>query len=641
MTIVRNQAWLLAAAACVAACSINNKEADDPWAGGSGAGSGSGSAAKRPASDMDTSADNLKQMVKNIVDNLDKPGPFEAPDQSRSFDDAKPHWGVATLSGKITETESFSWTGGRGVELRGLIDRIHELAKDPKLDGMLLRVSDLELSIPDAAELRAALADLRAAGKHLACHAEVASNTTYVLMTSCERIGLAPLGEIVLSGPTAMPIHLKGLLDKVGITADFMHVGAYKGAAEPLTRDAPSPEMVETLDAILSRRYDTIVAWVAAGRGVPADAVKGLIDTAIFPAPDALAAKLVDQVATWESFRDGVTGGAWTRLPLKKKDDPITAMKRLAEFVGMMPIARPSAPHVAVVYAVGDVVDGDGDGLLGARERIASHTLTAALDTLADDDSVKAVVLRIDSGGGSALASELIWHAVHELVAKKPVIVSMSDVAASGGYYIASGATRIFALDDTLTGSIGVVGGKLAVGGALARFGVTSHPMGKGKRATMFARLDGWTDDEKAAIFKSMDATYKVFVQRVADGRHKTPEQIQPIAQGRVWTGAKAKELGLVDELGGLSAAIAYARTAAALPADAPLEIYPPRPTLRDIVATFGGVRAPFGLSSSLTELAETLSPQAAAVVEHTLWQLVGFQQARIQTALLLPVVLN
>ncbi len=638
MSCISRSGWLLAAVVC-AACGINKKEADDPWAG-SGGGS---SAASRPAkaSNLDTSSDNLKQMIQNIVDNLDKPGPYEAPDQSAGYDDAKPHWGVASLSGDITETESYSWTGGSGVELRGLIDRVHELAKDPTLEGMLLRVSDLSISIPDAAELRAALADFRAAGKHLACHAEVASNTTYVLMTSCERIGLAPLGEIVLSGPTAMPVHLKGLLDRVGVTADFMHVGAYKGAAEPLTREAPSPEMVETLDAILGRRFDTMVAWVAAGRGVPADQVKALIDTAMFPAPDALAAKLVDQVATWEAFREGVTGGAWTRLPLKKKDDPVAAMKKVAEFVGMVPVARPTSPHVAVVYAVGDVVDGSGDGILGARERIASHTLTAALDMLAADDSVKAVVLRIDSGGGSALASELIWNSVHALNAKKPVVVSMSDVAASGGYYIAAGATRIFALEDTLTGSIGVVGGKLAIGGALAKVGVTTHPMGKGKRATMFARLDGWNADEKAAIFRSMDATYQVFVARVAEGRRKKPEEIQPIAQGRVWTGAKAMELGLVDELGGLSAAIAYARKQGGVPDDAALETYPPRPTLRDVVATIGGVRMPFGLSSQLTELAQALSPRAAKVLEHTLWQLVDFQRTAVQAAFVFPVVLD
>src|SRR5947207_9099456 len=161
-------------------------------------------------------------------------------------------------------------------------------------------------------------------------------------------------------------------------------------------------------------------------------------------------------------------------------------MMKASRFLGAMPPDKPAGDHVALVYALGNIVDGDGDGVLGARQEIASHTLVAALRELAGDDSVKAVVLRIDSGGGSAQASELIWRAVAAVKAKKPVIVSMSDVAASGGYYIASGATKIYALDDTLTGSIGVVGGRLAIGPALAKVGVTAFPMGRGKRATMF-----------------------------------------------------------------------------------------------------------------------------------------------------------
>ena len=231
-------------------------------------------------------------------------------------------------------------------------------------------------------------------------------------------------------------------------------------------------------------------------------------------------------------------------------------IKRMSRFLGAIPPDQPVSDHVAVVYALGDIVDGGGDGVLGARQQIASHTLVAALHALAADDTVKAVVLRIDSGGGSAQASELIWRAVAELKAKKPLVVSMSDVAASGGYYIASGATKIFALDDTLTGSIGVVGGKLAPRAALAKLGVTAFPIGRGKHATIMASLAPWSDDERQTIQDTMKTVYRVFVGRVAEGRHKTVEQIQAIAEGRVWTGLKAKELGLVDEIGGLDAAI-------------------------------------------------------------------------------------
>jgi protease-4 len=293
-----------------------------------------------------------------------------------------------------------------------------------------------------------------------------------------------------------------------------------------------------------------------------------------------------------------------------------------------------------MVYAIGDIVDGPGDGVIGARQQIAALTLVPALQALTVDDAVKAVVLRIDSGGGSAQASELIWRAVAELTARKPVIVSMSDVAASGGYYIASGATRIFALDDTLTGSIGVVGGKLALRDALGKLGVNTFPIGRGKRATMFASLGPWSDDERAAIRSSMEAVYRVFVGRVAEGRHKTPEDVQKIAQGRVWTGARAKELGLVDEIGGLDAALAEARRRARLDADAPLEIYPPSPTLHDILAGYGQVHAPYGLSAepAIATLG-AIAPTVASATEHLVKLVLSFRSSTIQAVAMLPVL--
>jgi protease-4 len=304
-----------------------------------------------------------------------------------------------------------------------------------------------------------------------------------------------------------------------------------------------------------------------------------------------------------------------------------------------MPVVRPSSPHVALVYAVGDVIDGDGEAAVGARQEIASRTLVPALRMLAHDDSVKAVVLRIDSGGGSALASELIWHAVAEVKATKPVVVSMSDVAASGGYYIACGATKIFALEDTLTGSIGVVGGKIAPAAALAKLGVTTFPRGRGRRSTMMASLDPWSADEKATVQATMESIYGVFVDRVAAGRGKTHDEIHAIAQGRVWTGADAKRLGLVDEIGGLEAALAEARKLGGVADTAPVEEYPSELTLRDLFHSFGAVQLPFGMDGAVASVARELSPEAAAVVAHTLTQLVRFRTAHVQAVTLLPVV--
>jgi protease IV len=604
------------------------KKPPDPWA----------ASFTRSGSDDDKGGFDLEGVLAKIRDSVEKPGFYEPPEHSADYQADKPHWGVLKLSGDIVEREAFSFTGGRGTELRQLIDRLRELAKDDQLRGVVLRVGTVAISLPDVVELRAAMHDFRAAKKQLYCHTENVANAGYLALAACDKIALAPLGDVAITGPAAMPIHVKGLLDKVGIQADFIHVGAYKGAAEPLTRDAPSHEMEETLGAILDRRYDTMVEVIAKDRGIDAAEVKRLIDTGLFAADEAKAKHLVDEVAPFETFRDG-TKAPWTRLELEPEHrDQLGAYLKLARFIGAMPPERPTGDHVAIVYAIGNIVDGDGDGLLGARQEIAAHTLVPALHALAADAAVKAVVLRIDSGGGSAQASELIWSAIAELKAKKPVVVSMSDVAASGGYYIASGATKIFALEDTLTGSIGVVGGRIAPAAALAKLGVNTFPMGRGKHATMMASFQPWTPDEKQVIETTMKQVYATFVGRVAAGRGKTTDEVEHMAQGRVWTGAKAKELGLVDAIGGLDAAIAEADKLAKVDPASDLEIYPPAPTLRDFIHGWGGVRAPFGLSAQM-EIARELDPRIAAAAERLVGLVLSFRDTHIQALAILPVM--
>jgi protease-4 len=635
----------------LASCADQPSRLDPAIAAGSVASGGSGEAAagsaaarRKPAPSDKPAGDgfDLQSALAKMAEMVGKPGRYEARRKSRHFDASKPHWGVLALSGSIVERETWSFLGGQGIELGAVVGRLRELAEDDQLTGVVLRVDALTISLPDAIELRAAFQDLRKAGKSIACHAENASNAAYLVLASCDRIGVAPLGDIAITGPAAMPIHIKPLLDKLGIQADFLHVGAYKGAAEPLTRDAPSKEMQETLGAILDRRYQTMVDVIADGRKLVPAEVKALIDIGLFPSDRAKAANLVDDVAEFEAFRDDATkAGPWTTLDLDPdKASQLAMIMRASRFIGAIPPDRPLVDHVAVVYAIGNIVDGRGDGVLGARQEIASHTLVPALHALTTDDAVKAVVLRIDSGGGSAQASELIWRAVAELKAKKPVVVSMSDVAASGGYYIASGATKIFALADTLTGSIGVVGGKLAPRDALAKIGVHTFPMGRGKHATILASLGPWNDDERRTIQGTMQSVYQVFVGRVADGRHKTPAQIQAIAEGRVWTGLKAKELGLVDEIGGLDAALAEARRLAKLDDGVAVEVYPPTPTLRDVVAGFGQVQAPFGitLDAMLAELA-AVDPAVAHATEHLVRLVFSFRSSTVQAVAMLPVM--
>ncbi len=582
----------------------------------------------------------LGMMSSLLSGKLDKPGPYDEPRMSPGLGAGDPRVAIVELNRPIVELRSYSIFGGvSGLPMRELIDRLRELERADNVTGILLRVGDVgSLSMAAAEELRAALLSL--GPKPLYCHTDGVSTQAYYVMTACKSIGLAPTGLVAVTGVAAMPVHVKGLLDKLGVHADFVHVGAYKGAAEPLTLDQPSPQMTETLDAILDEEYGALVQGIVEGRKLSAADAQARIDTALFQDEAAVDAKLVDEIATYEAYRDEVSKGAW-KLESATPPRP-RGMDELMKVLGLSPVSRPSMPHVALVYATGNVVDGRGDGLLGARGEIASRTLSAALRSLAADDTVRAVVLRVDSGGGSALASEQIWQAVAELKKAKPVVVSMGRVAASGGYYIGCGATKIVAEPSTLTGSIGVVGGKLALDQALAGIGVRTFPRGRGKRALMMSTLGGWTDDERAAMLHMMEQVYDVFVSRVAAGRGKSADDVKKIAQGRVWTGAAALDNGLVDQLGGLDDALDAARELGKVDAGAELEVYPPSPTIMDYVKHYGGnVHAPFGMDTAVDALTRVAGPELAAVARATLLQVASFAKAPVQTVLVFPVALR
>jgi protease-4 len=572
----------------------------------------------------------------------DEPGPYDEPRASAGFDDDDPHAAIIEISEPLVELESFGLLGtSSGIELRKLTDKLRDLGNDKDVTALVIRFSVDDFDYPAADELRAAMAAFRTGGaapRKIHCHAEAAANVVYYAMSACDSIAIAPTGGMMVSGVAAVPIHIKGALDKLGVQADFLHIGAFKGAAEPLTRDRPSREMLETLGAILDERYAALVDGIVEGRKLPAPAVRQLIDTGIFSPEEAQAARLVDAVSLFEPWRDQVLAGAeWTLVKLA--DDQPPGIGKLMEMLGITPRKRPTDAHVALVYAVGSVVDGEGGGSIAARREIAPRPLGAALRVLAADDQVKAIVIRVDLGGGSALASEILWQTVAEAKKKKPVIVSMGGVAASGGYYIGCGATRVFASRNTLTGSIGVVGGKLAIGRALGKVGVTAHPLGRGRRALLFSTIAPWNPDERGAVQKMMQGIYDTFVGRVAEGRGKDRAQVHAVAQGRVWTGKAALQHGLVDQLGGLEDALAEARKLSQLGPDVPLEVYPPPPTLLDWLGAMGPTSLPLGLDGALAELGRALGPREARTVEALFRQVASFQTSHVQTALILPVL--
>ncbi|KIG17101.1 signal peptide peptidase SppA, 36K type [Enhygromyxa salina] len=621
---------------CLPACDGSSKDAP----AGSSSNDEDKDKGKDDKDDQDKDDDDDSNPLSGLANNplaamftkkLDEPGPYDPPKQSPNYAADQPHLRVLKLSGSVGEVEvfdplAFAGGGGGSVRTRALLDKLDELAAEPKLEGLVLRVGDLSMDMARGVELRAALVDFKADGaRKLHCHAESLSNTSYYLLSVCDELAMVPVGTLMVPGPAATPVHLKGLLDKLEVQADFLHVGAFKGAAEPLTRDAPSPEMLETLGALVDQAYVTMVSGIAQGRGASEEEVRGWIDQALFTSESAAEGGLIDKVEAWEPFLARVSGErGWKNVTLQDKpwSDPLA----LQRFLGMSGPKRPSKPHVALVYAVGNIIDGKGGGALGATSEIASGQLVPVLDRLAADDKVAAVVLRIDSGGGSAQASEQIWHAVERLKASKPVVVSMAGVAASGGYYIAAGANQIYADTDTVTGSIGVVGGKLVLGKALESFGIKSFAVTKGEHALLWSPMQAWTPEERTIVYAMMEQTYDVFVERVAAGRNMDRDAVHEIAQGRVWTGVAAKERGLVDELGGLEQALAAATKLGKVEPDVGLEVYPGEPTIKDILGSFeqlvavqAGARAdslPIGLGMVIDELAASVGPEGRPWIE-------------------------
>ncbi len=432
----------------------------------------------------------------------------------------------------------------------------------PAVRGVALRLGDADFGLAKAVELRRQIDATVAAGKFVACYLDTAgegSNGTleYFVAAACSSLSMAPAGELNLLGLWSDALFLRGTLDKLRIEPSFLTAGQFKSAAETFTEEQHTPQARQAIERVLDGYFSQIVDGIAASRRLPPEAVRGAIDAAPLSAAAALAAGLVDQVEFPDQFEarlDELAGGAVERTGLLA-----WGRRHAADGRG--------GRRVAVVFARGVIVrGGDGFEAWSGESYIGSEGLGELLRRLAEDDGVAAVVLRVDSPGGSALASDLILRRVELLRERKPVVVSMSDVAASGGYYIAARASRIVAEPTTLTGSIGVVTGKLAT----ARFqeellGARHETLSRGAHAGLYSSLRPWSEGERALVERRLEEIYSRFLGHVAAGRGLPLEQVNAVAQGRVWTGADAAERGLVDELGGFDAAVAAARAAAGL----------------------------------------------------------------------------
>ncbi|MFH2009943.1 MAG: signal peptide peptidase SppA [bacterium] len=546
---------------------------------------------------------------------------------------------VINLHGSVTETgdDGSLWSDARS--LRKLLRTFRKARQSKKVDKVVLRIGRLSTGWAQITELRKAVQLTRKAGKRVIAHLDDAGNREYFLATAADEIVMSASGSLWLVGVSAQAIFLRGLLDKVGIEAEFLHEGKYKGAADALTRKTMSPAMKEALGGILDNTYQTLVEAVAASRGMDPARVKTLIDQAPLAAPQLKNLKLIDRIADHEDETRRLAGTGSINWTFGKKPKEQGTLRSLMELFKPALLTRPpSSPHVALVYAEGQILYGPRRKGFGVSPHVASHDIIRVLDKVRESEQVKAVVLRINSPGGSALASDLIWNAVKRLAATKPVVVSMGDVAASGGYYIAVPATRVFAQPTTLTGSIGVIGGKFSLAGLMQKIGVSSETLTRGARADIFNLTRSWTQAERQVIQQYMHRTYKQFVDRVAQGRKLTPAAVEKVAQGRIWSGRAAREHKLVDQLGGLLDAVTEAKKLGKLASDAKTAVYPrPMTWIEKLQDTLGGADARAQLTGAL--LSELQGLPAQRELRGVIQALRAWQQERV--LMWLPIIVT
>ena len=467
---------------------------------------------------------------------------------------------------------------------------IKKAALDFKVQEVVVHIGSPQVSLARASEIVEILRQVTKAGKSLVCHMDSADNIGYWIASSaCPKLLLSPAGEVSALGLALEPVFIRELLATLGISAEMLHVGAYKDAADALTRDSMSDESRTAATEMLAELHNVLVAGISTSRKLDAAKVRSIIDNGPYSASEAKKLGLVDEILPLQSYLETLIatyqGGVvddYGKPPVKQLS--ITDLMKLFGDASKDEKA-PTAPRIALVPIMGPIVGGQNeDNLMGGQESVHDISLTATLGELARDATVKAVVLRIDSPGGSALASDNIWHAVRHLASKKPVVASMGDVAASGGYYIASAAQEVFATPATLTGSIGVVGGKMVFREAAEKIGVRTERLQTGKRAGLFSPFTVFDEEERKLVTKMMQEAYHLFVDRVATGRNLPREKVLAVAEGRVWTGSQALSHGLINHIGGLTAAIARVRVLASLPAGVEVDIMPKPKSLMELM---------------------------------------------------------
>jgi protease-4 len=512
--------------------------------------------------------------------------------------------------------------------LRGLIDDGGRGGSASAGKGVFVRLGAAQIGIARAEEIGALLGEIRKK-KPVVCHADEYLNGTLMLAAQgCSRIWVSPAGGVDTVGIAAQLLFANRLLERLHVGVDYLQVGKFKGAQEPFTRNGPSPEARESLEGTLRGLRDAWLSHVVEGRGKMS--VADAVEDGPFGPEDAMMRGLVDAIGYPDEARDEAKKLAGADRVVTRFGGSEAAGGGGRGIAGVLRALAGSShggsPHVAVVIASGSITMSASPSLLGGSEGITEHDLGKLLGKVTGDGSVKAAVLRIDSPGGSALASDLLWKKLRKLAAAKPLVVSVGDMAASGGYYLSCAGTKIVAEPTSIVGSIGVVGGKLALGRALDEVGIHAETIAaapdpkKAARAGYNSPFTPWDDPTRERVLASMKGVYDLFLRRIAEGRGTTVQVVAPSAEGRIFGGVEAKERGLVDALGGLSEAIDLAVKLAALPPDTTVEVVDEESGLLDLLVEGEGTASSEAAAGLAVEASAEKAARAAALPLPSAW---------------------
>src|SRR6266478_3462167 len=478
--------------------------------------------------------------------------------------------------------------GSQPQSLGSLLTQFRKAKSDKRISAVMLDIDMSEAGWAKSEEIRDTIADFRTSGKPVYAYMETGLNKDYYIAAACDKIFVPPPGELFTIGLAADVMFFRGSLDKLGVYPDIVQIGKYKSAGDMFTQKEMTAAHREFINSLLDDLYGRYVDGIARARSKTPDAMKAIIDNAPYTAAQAKDAGLIDGAL----YRDEVEKELKKRLGYNDSDELHIAKAGDYRQISQESLGLNKGEKIAVVYAAGDMVSGKSEFGGSGETTIGSDSLVKTLTEARDDRGVKAIVLRIDSPGGSGLASDIIWRAIESVKEKKPVVVSMSDVAASGGYYIACNANKIVAEPSTITGSIGVLAGKPVVKGLYDWLGITNEYVMRGQNAGMFRETEKFSDSERKKFEDLVKGTYyEEFLPKVAKGRGKSTDEIDKLGQGRVWTGQQGKERGLVDEYGGLDQAIEIAKQLANIPEDKGVQrvIMPKPPSFFEQLMSSGG----------------------------------------------------